>query len=282
MIIVADSGSTKTDWALIKQDGVEYVQDIGLNPYFLSIEELSKGIYNALKNVEVNEVQGIYFYGAGTSSAVNRDKLRQAFKEFFPRVNDIVVDTDLHGAAKALFKDEKGIACILGTGSNSCLYNGKHIEENVNSLGYMLGDNGSGAVIGHRMLKMYLRNKLPKKLKKSFETSYNLDYRFIIDRVYRESAPNRFFASFSPFVLENINEKVVKNMVKDEFKEFIEYFIKAYKGYENLPIRFVGSIAYNFREILEEVFNDYGLTVDSVTKNPIEELVKYYSQFVEA
>ena len=280
MIIVADSGSTKTDWALIGENGVEYVKSIGLNPYFLSNEELAKGIYSALKNVDMDEVEGIYFFGAGTSAAANKEKIKAVFVEFFPRLDDIVIDTDLLGAAKALFNEDKGIACILGTGSNSCYYDGKQVADNVNSLGYLLGDNGSGAVLGLKLMQMYLRNKLSPKLSKKFRDEYNLDYRYILDNVYKQSTPNKFFAKFSPFIIKNISDPVINKMVKEDIREFVEYFIINYEDYKNLPIRIIGSIGYYYKEIIGEVFAEYDLKIDKITRTPIEALVEYYSQFV--
>ena len=282
MIIVADSGSTKTDWALITESGVEYVKSVGLNPYFLSTDELAKGIYSALKNVDMDEIEGIYFFGAGTSAAANKEKIKSVFVEFFPRVDEIIIDTDLFGAAKALFKEDKGIACILGTGSNSCYYDGTQIVDNVNSLGYLLGDNGSGAVLGLKLMQMYLRNKLSPKLAKKFREEYNLDYRYILDNVYKQSTPNKFFAKFSPFIIANINDEVINKMVKEDIREFVDYFIVNYDDYKNLPIRIIGSIGYFYKDVINEVFAEYGLKIDKISKTPIEALVEYYSQFVGA
>ena len=280
MIIVADSGSTKTDWALIKEDSVEYIQNVGLNPYFLTNEELAKGIYSALKNVDMNEVEAIYFFGAGASAAANKEKIKSVFVEYFPRVDEIVIDTDLLGAAKALFKEEKGIACILGTGSNSCYYDGTQVADNVNSLGYLLGDNGSGAVLGLKLIRLFLKNKLSPKVSKKFRDEYNLAYRFILDNVYKKSTPNRFFARFSPFILSNINEPEINKMVKEDLREFIDYFIINYENYKELPIRIIGSIGYYYKDIIEEVFAEYSLKIDKFSRTPIEALVEYYSQFV--
>jgi len=280
MIIVADSGSTKTDWALITENGAEYIKSMGLNPYFLTKEELAREIYSALKNVDMDEVEGIYFFGAGTSAAENKEKIKSVFVEFFPRLNEIVIDTDLYGAAKALFKEEKGIACILGTGSNSCYYDGEKVADNVNSLGYLLGDNGSGAVLGLKLMQLYLRNKLSPELSKKFRDEYNLDYRYILDNVYKKSTPNKFFAKFSPFIIKNISEPALNNMVKEDIREFVEYFILSYKNYKELPIRIIGSIGYYYKDIIDDVFAEYDLKIDRITRTPIEALVDYYSQFV--
>ena len=280
MIIVADSGSTKTDWALLSDSKVEYVQSVGLNPYFLSTEELAKIIYGALKNVDAEQVDSIHFYGAGTATAENKNKIISVFSEFFPRVEDVVVDTDMLGAAKALFSEEKGIACILGTGSNSCFYDGAQIAENVQSLGYLLGDNGSGAVMGLRMMQMFMRNKLNPKTAKKFRDEYNLGYHYILDNVYKKSAPNKFFARFSPFILKNMHDDVINDMVREEFREFVKYFIINYEGYKEMPIRIIGSIGFYYREVIEEVFAEFDLKIDKISKTPIEALVEYYSQFV--
>jgi len=280
MIIVADSGSTKTDWALTGPGGIDFFHGTGLNPYFLTEAQLLEEIAFVLRNVDKNKVTGISFFGAGTTSEVNRQKLRNAFENLFPRTKDIVIESDLLGAAKALFNHEAGIACILGTGANSCVYDGEKIVEKVRSLGYFLGDNGSGAVIGLRFLQLYLRNKLPESMASEFADEFRLDYRYIMDNVYRRSTPGGFFAKFAPFILKHIDEPVVKKMVKDEFREFVEYFILGYKGYDKFSIRITGSIAYFFKDIADEVFSEYGITTDRVIKKPIEALAKYYSEFV--
>ena len=280
MIIVADSGSTKTDWALISEGKVVYVQSVGLNPYFLSTEEIAKVIYGALKDVDAEEVYSIHFYGAGTATADNKNKIISVFEDFFPRVNDLIVDTDMLGAAKALFGKQKGIACILGTGSNSCFYDGVKISDNVQSLGYLLGDNGSGAVIGMRLMQMYMRNKLSPKTAKKFRDEYNLGYHFILENVYKKSTPNKFFARFSPFILKNLHDDAINDMVRDEFREFVKYFIVNYEGYTDLPIRIIGSIGFYYKDILSEVFTEFGLKIDKASKTPIEALVEHYSSLV--
>jgi len=280
MIIIADSGSTKTDWALVSSGGTQFLQGAGLNPYFLTEEQISEELKVVFERIKEDEVTGISFFGAGTVSEVNRNKLQRAFVGLFPGTKKIVIESDLLGAAKALFRHEQGIACILGTGANSCVYDGEKIVEKVKSLGYFLGDNGSGAVIGLRFLQLYLRNKLPQKLTEQFEKEYKIDFRYIMDNVYRRSTPSGFFARFSQFVLKHIDEPVVKNMVKDEFREFVEYFILSYKEHGTLPVRIAGSVGFHYKEILDEVFGEYRLSIDKIIKKPIVELAKYYSAFV--
>ena len=280
MIIIADSGSTKTDWALVSSEGTGFFHGVGLNPYFMSEEQISDELRVVFSKVKNEDVTSIFFFGAGTVSEVNRGKLRKAFEWMFPGVKDIVIETDLLGAAKALFGHEAGIACILGTGANSCVFDGEKIVKKVRSLGYFLGDNGSGAVIGLGFLQLYLRNKLPEQLSKQFEKEYGIDFRYIMDNVYRRSTPSGFFAKFSTFVLEHIDEPVVRNMVEDEFREFVEYFILSYGERETLPVRITGSIAFHYREILEQVFSEYGLVIEKIVEKPITELAKYYSAFV--
>jgi N-acetylglucosamine kinase-like BadF-type ATPase len=280
MIIVADSGSTKTDWALVRPGKTRFLQGAGLNPYFLTEEQIHDELKIVLGSVHKDEVSEISFFGAGTVSEVNRKKLKAAFARLFPGVKKIVIDSDLAGAARALFGKEKGIACILGTGANSCVYNGEKIVKKVRSLGYFLGDNGSGAVIGLRFLQLYLRNKLPEALVSHFKKEYNLDFRYIMDNVYRKPTPGSFFARFSGFVLKHIDEPVVKDMVIGEFREFVEYFILSYDEHKELPVRIAGSVGFHYREILDEVFAGYGLRIDKVIKKPIVELAEYYSAFV--
>ncbi len=280
MIIVADSGSTKTDWALVQEGSIRYYQGRGLNPYFLSEDEISKEIGRTLKSVVTYEVKGVYFYGAGTTSEENNKELSIVFKKLFPKAVDVVIDSDIAGAAKALFVNRAGIACILGTGANSCVYDGQKITERVRSLGYFLGDNGSGAVLGLRFLQLYLKNKLSGETAEEFRKEYGLDFDDIMDNVYRRSTPSEFFAKFSPFILEHIDEPVVNKVVRDEFREFAEYFVLGYKDARNLPVRMVGSIAFYYRHILEEVFSEYDLKIYRISKRPIEALAKYYSGIV--
>ena len=201
MIIVADSGSTKTDWAIVG-DEVRRVQSIGLNPFFFTDEALGQTIYDALKTV-----------------------LRVCFRRFFPKADEIVVDTDLVGAAIALFGKEKGIACILGTGANAGIYDGKTIVKTPLSLGYMLGDNGSGSVLGLELVKLYLHGFLSQEVAKDLEENYDVEYKNILDCVYKKDRPNKYFASYSPFVAKHQDKEPIKGMLEEQFSEFFRYFI---------------------------------------------------------
>ena len=183
MILVADSGSTKTDWAAIG-DTVQRFQSIGLNPLFFTDESLETTISGALADVTAEEVTGVYFYGSGCGLEVNRERLRKCFRSLFPNVREVDVDTDLVGAAIALFGQEKGIACILGTGANAGIYDGRTIVKTPLSLGYMLGDNGSGAVLGMQLIKLYLRGMLPPEVAAELEKDYGVEYKNIIENVY--------------------------------------------------------------------------------------------------
>jgi N-acetylglucosamine kinase-like BadF-type ATPase len=279
MIIVADSGSTKTDWAIVGKE-VSMVQSIGLNPFFFTDEQLEKTIYEALKEVDASSVEGIYFYGSGCGLESNKEKLRVCFRKLFPAAKDVVVDTDLVGAVIALYGNETGIACILGTGANAGIFNGTTITKTPNSLGYMLGDNGSGSVLGLELLKLYLHGFLPASIAADLEDKYDVQYKSILENVYKKDRPNRYFASFSPFVSAHQEEEPIKTMLHDQFSEFFRYFIMPFEKAEggNLPVRIIGSVGYYYRPVIEKVAAEYGLTIDKIALKPIDLLVEHHSK----
>ena len=275
MILIADSGSTVTDWTVIKNDkSICRYSTKGMNPFFQSQEEIETEIrVNLLDKLEDRSFDGIYFYGAGCIFG-KQDIVRNALKAYF-KSPIIEVDTDMLAAAHALCGKESGIACILGTGSNSCFYDGKDIQENVSPLGFILGDEGSGAVIGKLFVGSLLKNQLKEGLKEEFLAEFKLEQGDIIDRVYRKPFPNRFLASLTPFILKHIGEPSVEKLVLDTFKDFFQRNVMQYE-YKNEKVHFIGSIAYHFKAILEQSAKEKGITIGQIEKSPMEGLIKYH------
>lgn len=278
MIAIADSGATKTDWVFLDQ-GLEtiHAQTIGFNPYFIKtdgiFEELEKNLFPYLDNKRVNEV---HFYGAGCSTPSNCDIVRNALGDFFTRA-DIHVEHDLLGAARALLGKEEGIACILGTGSNSCSYDGNVITANVNSLGYILADEGSGAYMGKQLVREYFLNELPVDLKRAFDHKYNYTLEYVLDAVYNKPHPNRFLASFSLFLGEHITHDHVRKMISNAFRAFFICQVTKYPNYKEVPVGAVGSVAWHYKELLKETAMEFGARIDMVLSRPLDGLIAYHT-----
>ena len=276
MLVIADGGSTKVDWHFVKnKNEIHQANSIGFNPYYFEsknvVEELSKKF---IKENPVNEVQKLFFYGAGCSSDEKCTVLINAFQIIFPNA-DIEVTHDLMACARATCGHESGIACILGTGSNSCLYDGKEIIDNVPTLGFVLGDEGSGAHLGKQILRAYYYREMPSDLKEKLEAFANMDRAELLKKIYGNS-PNVFLASFSKFIGENKNHIFLQKMLKYSFEEFINKHIQKYDGHADLPIHFVGSIAYYFKDILKIVLKERKLILGKIIQKPIEDLVKFH------
>lgn len=281
MVLIADSGSTKVDWCLVK-DGKIVVRTAttGMNALLMTEVEMAdiigRELLPRLDGVDVHEIAEVHFYGAGCLSDDVCGNVRRAIQLHIP-AKDVEVTTDLLAAARALCGHETGIACILGTGSNSCYYNGSQIIDHVSPLGYILGDEGSGAVLGRLLVGDVLKKQLPHELCEKFLQQYNLDTLEIIHRVYREPHPNRFLASVSPFLLENIEEPAIHRLVLNSFKSFFVRNIYHYEGYKGLAVNFVGSIAYYYRDVLKEAADAIDATLGTIVISPMEGLIKFHS-----
>ncbi len=278
MKLIADCGSTKIDWCVI--DGEKVVKQVftcGMNALLLTEEEMAQRIaselYPEVKDYELTEV---WFYGAGCLAPEVCDNVRRAIGASIKAAR-IEVNTDLLAAARALFGNNAGIACILGTGSNSCYYDGNEIVDNVSPLGYILADEGSGAVLGKLLVGDVLKKQLPDALCEKFLRQFNLDRMTIIKRVYKEPLANRFLASVTPFLIENIEEPAVHRLVLNAFKSFFVRNVANYEGYKSMPVNFVGSIAYYYRDVLGEAASAVDCTIGTILKSPMEGLVKYHS-----
>ncbi len=276
MFLIADSGSTKTDWRLVKNDGETLsFETIGFNPYFIDSASVLNELTSSALNEVKKEVRHVYFYGAGCSSEEKCKIIFNPLNTFFSNAR-VEVEHDMLAAARATCAKEKGMVAIMGTGSNSCLYNGNIIIENVAALGYVLGDNGSGADIGKTFIKAYLGGELPAVVEEDFVKQYNLHLTDILDAVYKQPLPNRFLAGFSLFVHQHINNPTIRKMVEERFSLFFEKNICRYSNYQNFPLHLVGSIAANYQEIIEEIATKYQVKLGKVIRKPIDDLVAFH------
>lgn len=283
--LIVDSGSTKTSWCFAflpdtkSADGARTVTTEGLNPAVMSAEEVEEKIAKALNHclqslsISAADVDNVFFYGAGCIAG-RAGVVSESISSILVDAKIHVAD-DLLGAARALCGPKAGIACILGTGSNSCLYDGENIVAHTPALGYVLGDEGSGAVLGRKFLNAVLKQTLPENIRKRFLQESGLDMAEVINRVYRSPAPNRFLASMSKYIHGYLDEKEVRDIVIDNFEDFIRNNILAY-GDEFRTINVVGSIAYHYKEQLTEAASRNGFQIGKIIKSPIEGLIEYH------
>lgn len=279
MILIADSGSTKTDWCVVENG--ELLQQIftkGTNPFFQSEEEISNEIATTLlPRLKSDEPDAVYFYGAGCGFPDKIATMRRAIAQHLKVKGEIEVNTDMLAAARGLCGHKPGIACIIGTGSNSCYYNGQDIVANVSPLGFILGDEGSGACLGKLLVGDLLKNQMTPGLKEKFLKQFDLTPADIIDRVYRQPFPNRFLASLSPFLAQNMDEPCVHNLVLNSFKAFLKRNVMQYDGYQHEKVHFIGSVAFHYKEVLIKAAYETGIQVGNIIKSPMEGLIKYHS-----
>lgn len=279
MILIADGGSTKTDWRLIK-DGREYkkIQTSGFNPYLVGSDEIEEILWKELQPfIDNNAVSAVYYYGAGCSTAVKNQIVETAFEKIFTKAK-LYISHDLLAASHALCGDEEGIAAILGTGSNSCYYDGKDIKDGIFSLGYFFGDEGSGAYLGKQLITAYLHKELPEEIAKKLSDAYPMSLENILDAVYTKPAPSRFLASFSNFINENRENPYINNLLNEAFRSFYKYQVCCYARHKEVPVHFVGSVAYHYRDILTEIGLEFGVKTGKFIKAPIDGLVEYHQE----
>jgi len=277
-ILIADSGSTKTDWCLINENGDQKtVQTIGINPYLMNANAIREVLEKELNPYIYPEtVKEIYYYGAGCSTIKKCLTVDNVLQDFFSRAS-IEVHHDMLGAARALCGSEPGIACILGTGSNSCYFDGRDIADSMISLGYLFGDEGSGAHMGKKLLTAYFSEEMPDEIRQRFEHQYAPSVESILDAVYNQPRPSRFLASFSPFLLAECNHSYIRNLITSCFDEFLHKNVSKYNNYQSLKVNFVGSIAFFFRDLLLESAGKAGITTGTIHKSAIEGLIDYHS-----
>ena len=279
MILIADSGSTKTEWTAIDDltgEVVAHAYTKGLNPYFVTQEEIQDEIRTRLlPMLPVGCFTRIYFYGSGARDE-KHPMIRQAIGSLL--AGEVMVTTDMLGAARALCGHEPGIACILGTGANSCCYDGETIVANVPPLGYILGDEGSGAVLGKHFVADLLKGLLPESVVRDFGETYpEITTATVLERVYKESQPSRFLASLAPFIRKQIDVPEVRTMVRECFRSFFRRNVKLYNGWEATQVHFVGSVAHNFHAVLEEAAEAEDVHLGQLLSAPMEGLVRYHT-----
>lgn len=278
MIVIADMGATKTDWSFAEGSTViKNIQTKGFNPYFHTTGEIVDLLRSDFMEEDFSDVEEVHFYGAGCSTEDKIKTVEHALKVYFPYAS-IEVSHDLLASARALCGKAPGIACILGTGSNTCLYDGTHIIANNPSLGFLLGDEGSGGDLGRELIKSYYYGELHESLNEKFEQQFRIDKDSLLGNVYSTDKPNAFCAAFTPFLNQNIEEECIEEIVKNSFREFWNRHILTYENYQKLPINFVGSIAHHFKKQLEEVAKEFGSRVGIVIKAPVGKLIEFHSQ----
>lgn len=282
MILIADGGSTKADWIALDANKNERfrVRTLGLNPAVISSEELTNRIVNMFQLINVkDEVSQVYFYGAGCGTPKACAILKDVMQDIFTNAA-IAVEEDMLAAVYAASGKNPALVCILGTGSNSCYFDGQNMQMEVPSLGYVLMDEASGNYFGKRLIRDYFYGMMPKYMVERFENDYVLDADTIKTNIYRAPNPNMYLASFAKFMFDFKDEKYVRRLMKKGFEKFFKYRILPYNPSENLPIYFIGSIAYYFKEILDDVAEKNGLKISGVIQRPIDNLLEYHKQHI--
>lgn len=274
MKLIADSGSTKTSWAVVDDKEIKMIGTAGINPAVQSEDTIMCTLHEMVL-ILTEGPREIYFYGAGCRGKASL-LMEQCLRQVFPDAETICVESDLLGAARALFGGEEGIACILGTGSNSCLYDGKVITANVPPLGYILGDEGSGASLGKMFFNALFKGDLPEELKNIYLEETHQTYDDVIRRVYRDQNANRYLASTSLFIANHLDVRPLVDIVEQNFEQFFVKNVRKY-GRSDLPVAAVGSIAFAYSDIFNKVAARHGYQVTRVIKEPIDALVGYHA-----
>jgi glucosamine kinase len=275
MILVADSGSSKTDWMAYSPNQTLTFNTQGLNPYFVNAFDVLKIL---TKNRDLlgyaSSIKEVYFFGSGCSSPDKHEIISNGLSSFFTNAF-ISVDHDLVGSAYATCGDKKGLSCILGTGSNIAYYDGKDVHDSRHGLGYVLGDEGSGTYFGRKILVSYLYGTMPTALQESFNKTYAVDRDIVITNIYQKPFPNSYLATFSRFMIANKSHPFIQQLLREGFQEFIDTNVKDYKAYKSLDCNFVGSVAYYYQEELKSVFTENGIKVGKILQKPIHGIFEY-------
>ena len=276
MTLIIDSGSTKMGWILLDDQEVKaHFVTKGFNPNYSDIQTLESLVETCHGASLPKDIHSVHYYGTGCGNEQNCQLIKDVFQRHFPQAK-ITVTHDLMAACHALLGHEKGIACILGTGSNSCVYDGENIVERAVSLGYLVGDEGSGMHIGREVVRSYFYGFMPDDLRQSFENQYHLELKDFIDRLYQGDQPSRYLATYARFAGEYQSHPFIRDLVKGCFKTFIEAFVLRFENANMMNVSFVGSVAFHFQNILRESLASYGLALGEVMSSPAEGLIQYY------
>lgn len=279
MLLIADSGSTKTDWRFLEKGKAPIaIRTEGYNPYIIPAEKIEESLFRELvPSLNGKAPLAIHFYGAGCGTPEKKNVVASALRIVFPSA-EIIIETDLLGAARALCGHEPGIAAILGTGSNSCSYDGETILENRPSLGYVLGDEGGGAALGKQLLRLFLYGDMEELLEKNFRNRFQLDRAQILDSIYRQPLPNRFLASFAKFIFQNIEHPQCAQLVIENFRSFFRHHINRYEQAKHWPLHVTGSVGFYFSNLLRRVAEEEGVRIGRITETPIAGMVNFYEE----
>ena len=277
MILIADSGASKTDWRVIdSQNNIQQAKTIGLNPYFQDSISIENELRNNLRPNISGEISEVYFYGTGCAGEEAISSVRRALNAVFAVAQRIEVESDMLGAARGLCGHEPGIACILGTGSNNCRYDGTNIAAQIPSLGFWLGDEGSGAYLGKTLVVSYLHQELPPDLAQKFEARYQINRIEVLENAYQKPYPNRYFAGFSKFLFDNRNHPFAYQLIQNAFALFFDTYICKYPDYQQQPTHFAGSVAFYYSDILRRVAVQKGVSLRNIMETPIAGLTLYH------
>jgi N-acetylglucosamine kinase-like BadF-type ATPase len=280
MILIADSGSSKTDWRVIHRDGrISQHRGVGFNPYYMTSEEMAIQMRNEFLINVSKEIDEVYFYGAGCSSPERQNEVSYALTSIFPNAQ-IQVDHDLSAAARATCGHHAGIACILGTGSNSCDYDGIQIVSTRPAAGYILGDEGGGCYVGRKFLQDFIHEEMPQKIRQMAIERFHITQNIIQDHVYRQPFPSRYMASFCRFISENKADPYCYELYYNSFKDFFAKHVCKYEGYQAKPVSFVGSIAFYNGNILRKAASDLGIQTHLIIESPIAGLTLYHQELL--
>ncbi len=275
MILIADSGSTKTDWRVLNSD-IQFTT-AGIHPLMLDKNSIFSELKNQFKTIDKETVKSIFFYGAGCGTPERSEIILHLLSDFFTKAT-IEVHSDLYAAARALFQSQSGIACILGTGANSGYYDGAEIRQKARSLGYILGDEGSGAYLGKQIISTFLKQAFEPDLQSILENKITMDVGEIIDKVYRQPYPNRFLASFTPLTKAYIQFESMQKICRSSFDDFFKQYLLIYDNVHSLKVSFVGSIAFHFQDMIKEIAENYNISIGQFVEKPIGLLIQYHQK----
>ncbi len=274
--LIADCGATKADWCLHTDGRKKSISTQGISPYFLDTGQITDLLRKELlPRIGKHEVNEIFYYGTGCANPLNARSVKKALKNIFPSAHSEVTH-DLMAAARALLGDKKGIACILGTGSNSCYYNGKKIVRNSPGLGYVLGDEGSGAYLGKKVIQYYLYGTFDDELRGRFDLTYTTNTAEILENVYKKPLPNRYLAGFARFLADNRGHYMIENIIEDGLNDFFFSHLCKYRETWTYPVSFTGGVAYGFSDVVKQLCSSYEFELGRILKTPMEGLIEYH------
>lgn len=276
MILIADSGSSKTDWRLIDNETITQFSCIGLNPNFVDESTVAEELNKTFVNLNKIEVTEIHFYGSGCSSETENQIIADGIKQVFPKA-EINIYHDLLGAARAACGKNRGVAGILGTGSNCCMFDGEQIIEEFRSGGYVISDEGGGVDIGKRLIKAFIEGRMDSELENRFQKRYKINVDQILEGLYKKPFPNKYLASFSQFAFHNRENAFVSELLQNSFRSYFQNMVSRYSEYQNVPLNLVGSIAFYYQEIIRKVALEFNVQIGNILEKPVSGLTLYHT-----